>query len=386
MAARNLVKHAQNSRKKGETSRLSDEDKWTIVHRVRDGDDITDVAATIGCTRATVYKWLHRYKSQGNVSPAPKSGRKRLLDETTEDMVMELMTNDDSNTADQIGKHLHAKGVLPHLVSRPTLIRGAQRAARRAGEKLWVQRGPPPKAMTAATKAKRLAFALANKNTDWSRVLFTDRKKFHFRYPGSKVKRVRWHLGPARNSRTAVNQPNHPDCVNIYAGISKFGVTSAHVVAGSTRHTSQHTNKQGAPARNITSSEYREVLSDTLLPEGKRLFSVQGTSSWTLQQDNDPTHKVALDVVKQWNADKRSNVQVLPCWPPNSPDLNLIENVWAWVAREVDQLGCSSFEEFKEAVCNKLAAIPKEHLSNLYASMKNRLEQVIANEGGPSGY
>lgn len=128
------------------------------------------------------------------------------------------------------------------------------------------------------------------------------------------------------------------------------------------------------------------MLKKTLLPGGQKLFSVQGINSWTLQQDNDPTHKVAHDVVKEWNGGKGSNVQVLPAWPPNSPDLNLIENVWAWVQREVDQLGCQSFTEYQEAVSTKLAALSKQHLSNLYGSMKKRLQEVIANGGGPTGY
>jgi hypothetical protein len=91
-------------------------------------------------------------------------------------------------------------------------------------------------------------------------------------------------------------------------------------------------------------------------------------------------------VVTQWCKTKGSSVSVLPNWPPNSPDLNLIENVWAWVQQEVDKKGCKSFEEFEAAVKSKLAAVPKKHLTNLWASMGKRLQAVIDAEGGPTKY
>lgn len=353
---------------------------------MRKGNTVTCVADTIGVSRNTVSKWWRRYNATQCVSRKRGSGRKRLIDPATEDQVLDLITSSGSHSADQASKQLCAEGVLMHPVHRSTIIRAARRAAKRSGDKLWVQRGKPPKAMTAATRKKRLDFAQANLNTNFSHVLFTDRKKFHFRYPGSKVKPCRWVKGLARTSPAAVYQPNKPQCLNVYCGISKYGTTATHMVAGSSKYTSQHTNQKGQAAKNITASEYKEVMNSTLLPEGKRLFTVQGISTWTFQQDNDPSHKRAPELVKQWNEEHKSSVQVLAKWPPNSPDLNPIENLWGWVQREVDQMGCSTFEEFRQAVQDKLATVPQQHLVNLCDSMKDRLHAVIENEGGPTKY
>ena len=123
---------------------------------------------------------------------------------------------------------------------------------------LWVKRGRPPKALTQATKSKRLEFARANRSGMWAVVLFTDRKRFLLSYPGSKVRMIRWvEAGPEAEEQLAVYQPNHPQSVNIYAGITKYGVTRVHVVAGSSKHTSNFHNKKGEPAKNITAEEYR---------------------------------------------------------------------------------------------------------------------------------
>jgi hypothetical protein len=297
-----------------------------------------------------------------------------------------MLTEGRGSNAEQVSRRLKEEGYVSRLLHKSTVIRAARRAAAAQGKKLWVSRGKPPKAMTQATMAKRLAFARAHLNTKWDNVLFTDRKKFLFRYPGSEVQPFMWILGSANSSTRAVWQPNRPLALNLYAGISKHGVTKPHVVTGSSKHTSKHTNQRGQPARNITAGEYREVLTTTLLPEGKMRFSTVGVGSWILQQDNDPTHRCAPQVVTQWCKTKGSSVSVLPNWPPNSPDLNLIENVWAWVQQEVDKMGCSSFEEYEAAVKCKLAAVPKQTLTKLWASMPNRLAAVIAAGGGPTKY
>jgi len=60
---------------------------------------------------------------------------------------------------------------------------------------------------------------------------------------------------------------NHAACINMYLGITMFGITSPHVVAaGSTGMTTKYKNKKGFMARNITSDEYKDVLRGTFCP------------------------------------------------------------------------------------------------------------------------
>lgn len=163
-------------------------------------------------------------------------------------------------------------------------------------------------------------------------------------------------------------------------------MTKVHVVAGSSKHTNAHVNKKGQPSRNITSSEYKEVLHNTLLPEGNRLFRGHRVSTWYLQQDNDPTHACAEQVVQAWNATTGSAVKLLKNWPPNSPDLNIIENVWAWAQFQVNKKGCKDFDEFRQAVIAILHAVPQGMIRKLFGSLKKRMLLVIKNQGKSIDY
>jgi hypothetical protein len=220
-------------------------------------------------------------------------------------------------------------------------------------------------------------FARNNRKRDWSNVMFTDRKKFYFKYPGESVKAVRWEMVGKERRVGEVWRPNNPDAFNVYGGITKHGVTKLHMVAGTTGYTSGSKTSSGKQARNITAHEYRSVVQDKLLPEGEAFLG----RNWVFQQDGDPAHGRVDAVLKGWNSACRANVSLLQQWPGNSPDLNLIENVWSWVDRRVNEKGCSTFEEYKQEVRTQFAAYPRSMLTSLYNSMPKRLEEVIK-EGG----
>jgi hypothetical protein len=228
-------------------------------------------------------------------------------------------------------------------------------------------------------KDQRLRFARANLSRDWTKVMFTNRKKFLLRSPGSSIKPVTWTVGDQR--RRAMRVTN-PAAVNVYAGVTVHGVTKCHLVTGTGRKDKGYKNKKGEPAKNITAAEYTDVVKTTLVPEGDRLFGGRGvTPFWTLQQDNDPTHGAAHAVLEARNKGSRGRVQLLQDWPANSPDLNIIEYLWAYVDGKVRARACKKAADFEQAVLEEMKAVPQHYIDSLFASMHGRLKGVISNQG-----
>lgn len=236
--------------------------------------------------------------------------------------------------------------------------------------------------LSKATKEKRLEFAKGHLNFNWAPVMFTDRKKFAFRYPGTKHKSKRW-IRKSKGGKKGNKcwQPNNPLRVNLYMGITKWGVTKVHKVTGSHGMKSKFFNKKKEPARNITSAEYGDVF-DGFIKEAKRIYNNQGLSCCKVQQDNCPTHAgPSGKKVQAWNAGASGFKVELLHWPPHSPDLSPIENVWGIVQREVYAMGCQNFQEFELAVVEKLQNFPVATLAKMYKGMDKRMRLVIDAKG-----
>ena len=354
------------------------ERRWAIVTRWKALKDLPTVAAELRERLRVVKRWVKRYEETGSVDDAPRRGRPPLMTTLATQRAFNLLFNEDVGGASAAAREVHAAGLTPRLVHRTTVSRAAHRMARERGERVDVLTGKPRKKLSDATVQKRLAFCTANLGRNWDNVMFTDRKKFPFSYPGVKVQPVTWAL---RGKKREAPSVNHALVVNVYAGITRHGVTDFHVVAGTSKQQSTYKNKKGQGARNITAAEYGNVVKATLLPEGRRMFSCQGVSTWILQQDNDPTHKAAIPVVAEWNAQHGSSISLLKNWPPSSPDLSPIENFWGYLERKMDAKGCLTFEEFKAALYQEAKATPSDVFSNLVGSMKKRMADCIRRGG-----
>ncbi|KHJ77910.1 hypothetical protein OESDEN_22470 [Oesophagostomum dentatum] len=105
-------------------------------------------------------------------------------------------------------------------------------------------------------------------------------------------------------SRRIKSQAKHPVKINVWAGISWEGATSLAIIDGNIR---------------VDSKIFCEILHDFYLPFASSVYG----GNCHLAHDNDPKHKSRF--TQEWLS--KNNIVCLD-WPPESPDLNPIENVW----------------------------------------------------------
>jgi transposase-like protein len=350
--------------------------RWQIVGAWRMAPDNALVAQRLGVSPTTVRHWVRVWKATGAVDELPGKGRKPILGPGAAARALAMLKDPAVGRAGAAAKKLQAEGTTPAVVSGSTVLRAARGQAKK---RLTFDSRAPGQALTPENKAKRVEFAAANRNRDWRNVMFTDRKKFLCRSPGAPTRRGVYR--ERGEPRPRVPKVNRPWAYNVYLGLTLHGLTRAHVVAGSDSHTGSYTNKKGQPARNITASQYTDVLTKTFLPEGRRLLLQKRRSRWVLQQDGDPTHSCAFSVVPSSPDGQAGLVTVLPNWPPHSPDLNPIENLWAIVDAAVQKKGCKTRQEWEAAINAEFAAFPQETITHMYNGMRDRMDAVLDREG-----
>ena len=128
---------------------------------------------------------------------------------------------------------------------------------------------------------------------------------------------------------------------------------------------------------------YKSILSDHLLDVAKRDFpSVPpAITPWQFLQDNAPMHKSGL--VTEWL--HRTGVDVID-FPPYSPDLNPIENLWSIMATQVNIHQCLTEESLSDVVLKVWAEIDTKVHQKLAKSMIKRCARVIAAKGSHTKY
>lgn len=232
-------------------------------------------------------------------------------------------------------------------------------------KRLKLKKKPP---LNDARKKQRLCFAKEHMSwdvqngmttNDWRKVIFSDEKKFNLDGPDG----YNYYFHDLRKEERFLNRHHSREGgVMVWGSISFYG--AIELVVQDTK---------------MTGKTYKALL-ESVFPKISEVF---GPIPWIFQQDNAPIHTARE--VKSFIANQ--NVHLLP-WPPYSPDLNIIENVWGWLTRKVYE-GGKQYDD-KEALIHgiKLAwsEISLDYLESLYKSLKDRIFEVILKAGGSTHY
>ena len=212
-------------------------------------------------------------------------------------------------------------------------------------------------------KVKRLAFA--RKHLDWSEdqwanVLFTDESKFVI-YGTNMQQWIRREIGKRHDPNNAVGTVKHGGgSVMVWGGICTNGTTILHRIE-----------------KIMDKKVYHDILVRIAVKGGRQLIG----HNFIFQEDNDPKHSAKLNRNYLANLEERGILQRM-VWPPQSPDLNPIEHIWAHVDRVLNKSAVTSAETLFAALKVEWDRIEPDLLKHYIGSMQRRCSAVIKSRGG----
>lgn len=218
--------------------------------------------------------------------------------------------------------------------------------------------------LSAVHRQARVSFAQEYLSFDWLNnvVIFTDEKTFKSDKDGRKIL---WRRTGERYTEVNIlpNRMSGRLSLGFWGWMSSMGPGELVEVGGK-----------------FNSHNYLEILRDVMLPTVRVTYPNEHIY---FVHDNCSIHKAR--VVQDW-LQTQNNVTIIN-WPPKSPDLNPIENLWGQIVLNWDPSDVRDKHNLRELVTTSWELMRgKELCWNLIDSMKGRLEDIIENEGSPLRY
>lgn len=328
--------------------RLTEKQRWECVIFREQGWAIARIASKLDVRRATVRAVIARHKATGSPGSGSRKGRPRKTDEALDTAIAAHAITEPFTSPRRIVRKLELE------VSPRTVDRRLQEAG------LFGCVAEQVRHFSDAEKRKRLSFAEGYSRMDWNTVIFSDEKIFWGDgFCGQTW--VRRPVGEALNPAYTVHKTAHPVKVNVWACFAATGQGFIHIFDDT-----------------LDGPMMVRILDKNLLPSRERLLL---PGQWYFLHDNDK--KFHSRVAQKWIHD--NGVSCIE-FPPYSPDLNPIENLWAALAREVEKTPCSDVLELQDAVEKAWENASKDLMANLVASMPRRCAAVVEARGWHTKY
>lgn len=278
-----------------------------------------------------------------------RSGRPRCTDDDTDASIAEFAEE--------------KKFTTPKLITAELALECSPRTTRRrldeAGLHGRVARTVPM--WTDAHIRRRLSFAEGYAHwseADWERVIFSDETHVELSPHGQHW--VQRPVGAEHDPAYVVPRKLHTERVTLWGCFCATEIGQAEIFVGE------------------FDAERYVALLDNLLATARHAFP---SGMWWFQQDNAPQH--TSRAAQRW-----LHTHGINCldFPPLSPDLNPIENLWADLKSRAEARRARTAEQLETDLKAEWEATSLTLLASLAHSMPARLARVRENNGHYAGY
>lgn len=333
----------------GRKSHCTSEEKRLVLMLRNEGKSLREIAKSLGRSLFFVQNALKRKTS------AETRGRKKKTKRTTDNYIVSLAKRDPFKSSRQISAEINNVISARSVRRRLTDAKLPGRIAR----KVPLLRQQNLKTRLNFAK-NHLNWSGSENAKKWRNILWSDETKINL-FGNDNGRNVRRPQGKEFHVRFTKKTVKHGGGnIMVWGCFSWYGVGPIFRITDT-----------------MTRFEYKNILENTMLPYAEENMPLR----WVFQQDNDPKHTSRF--VKDWF---QANSITLLEWPSQSPDLNPIENLWGELKRRVGKVGIQNKDQLWEIVQKTWYEIPVETCRKLISSMPQRLQKVVQNKGGYTGY
>jgi len=324
--------------------RISDVMRGQIIGMLQAKKSQREVAKHYEISRCAVQNIWKKYLESGTLCDLPKCGRPRKNSTRSERLLIRLSKANPKLTAGQLKKDWNACESVSIWTVR-AILRRYGLFGRIAARCPYFSKKQIKNRLNWCKLYKRLHPSF------WQGVIFSDES----------------HITLHCDSRKYVRRPENSKYEHRYASpVVKYGGKSI-MIWGAIKYDGSRLLVR-CPDR-LNSQGYQDILQCNLLP----FYETEDI----LQQDNAPCHKSKSTMAFMDN----NKICLLSDWPAQSPDINIIENLWGILKRNVSQCRLNTTNDLWEECQRQWFAIPTEAIQGLYRSIPRRLHAVIRNKG-----
>lgn len=327
-----------------------------IIAVRENGLSYREIGKKLNLNFSSVRYVIKKKEESGTTETKARSGRPKKLDSRQQRSIITQISKNPFLSAQQLATDVAStSGTTVSSQTIRNILHKAQLRGRIPRKKPFISE---------VNRQKRLQFAkdYVDKPVEfWKNVIFSDESKFNiFGSDGRKyVWRKRNSALLTKNLRATVKHGGGH--VMLWGCMAYNGVGNISFIEG-----------------NMNAHSYIDILRGNLLRSAEKL-EIQ--TSYYFQQDNDPKH--TAHITKLWLL---YNVRRQLKTPPQSPDLNPIENLWYLLDLQVRKRKVSNKTQLKQVLSEEWLKITNETTKKLVESMPRRLQAVIDNNGMHTKY
>ena len=299
----------------------------------------------------TVVDLLNKYHDTNSVRDRSGRGRKRKISEEEKKEIVKKAKRDKDSPV--IAREFTKKTGIS------VGIRTVERTLRET--KLSYLPKQTVEELSEDNKARRLEYAISMNKYNWKRVFFSDEKTFLL----GSMKTHAWQV-PGKRKQYPVKR--HPRKLHVWAAAGYYMKSQLYFFT-----------------ENMKAPLYRTILKRRL--EEKRItFSpdcpTRMSTNWVFLQDNDPKHKAkkTMNFLEELVGDRIID------HPAQSPDLNILEDLWSYLDRKVKAAKIKTISGLKRKLTKEWQTMSWEVVRQSVRTMRARLVECEEVQGACTHY